>query len=110
MLFTPFRYPPLQYGSRFGARHERGIWYGAGSPRTAFAEVAYYRLLFLEGRHAALELVTTALSAFTVRMRTLHGIDLTAAPFDAHRTEISSPLSYTESQTLGQNMRTVGVE
>jgi hypothetical protein len=40
LLFTPFRYPPLRHGSRFGSRHELGIWYGAEQQRTAFAEVA----------------------------------------------------------------------
>src|SRR6185436_5312824 len=49
LLFTPFRYPPLPHGSRFGGRHERGIWYGSLELRSAFAEVAYYRLLFIEG-------------------------------------------------------------
>src|SRR5688500_4060934 len=29
LLATPFRYPPLRHGSRFGTRHERGIWYGS---------------------------------------------------------------------------------
>ena len=29
LLSTPFRYPPLRHGSRFGSRHERGIWYGS---------------------------------------------------------------------------------
>ena len=41
LLATPFRYPPLRYGSRFGGRHERGIWYGSETRGTAFAEVAY---------------------------------------------------------------------
>src|SRR3954464_4226566 len=45
LLSTPFRYPPLLHGSRFGARHERGIWYGSETRRTAFAEVAYYRFV-----------------------------------------------------------------
>ena len=29
LLSTPFRYPPLPYGSRFGRRHEHGIYYGS---------------------------------------------------------------------------------
>lgn len=110
LLFTPFRYPPLRHGSRFGGRHERGIWYGAESPRTAFAEVAYYRLLFLEGTHAELDLLTTELTAFTVRMRSAHGIDLTAPPFNAHHAQIASPVSYADSQALGAGMREAGVE
>jgi hypothetical protein len=29
LLITPFRYPPLRHGSRFGSRHERGKFYGS---------------------------------------------------------------------------------
>lgn len=110
LLFTPFRYPPLRYGSRFGTRQERGIWYGAETARTAFAEVAYYRLLFLEGTHATLDLVTTALTVFTVRVRSDRGIDLASPPFDAHHHDIASPTSYVASQPLGRAMREAGVE
>ena len=110
LLFTPFRYPPLRHGSRFGTRQERGIWYGSESQRTAFAEVAYYRLLFLDASHAALALVTTALTAFTVRMRTTKGIDLDAPPFDAHRDVLASPVFYSDSQSLGHAMRDAGIE
>ncbi len=110
LLFTPFRYPPLRYGSRFGARHERGIWYGSETRRTAFAEVAYYRLLFLEGTQASLGSVITQLTAFTVRMRTLRGVDLAAPPFDAHRRAIASPTRYAAAQALGSAMRAAGVE
>lgn len=110
LLSTPFRYPPLRHGSRFGSRHERGIWYGSTERRTAFAEVAYYRLLFLEGSHAPLGLVTTPLTAFTVRMRSARGIDLVAPPFASHRRAISSPASYASSQALGSAMRRAAVE
>ncbi len=110
LLFTPFRYPPLAHGSRFGGRHERGIWYGSVDRRSAFAEVAYYRLLFLEGTHASLGTVTTALTAFTARVRTARGVDLIAPPFDAYRRAIASPTSYASSQPLGTAMRSAGVE
>jgi hypothetical protein len=110
LLFTPFRYPPLRHGSRFGGRNERGIWYGSGDKRTAFAEVAYYRLVFLEGTRADLGALTTQLTAFTVRMRSARAVDLVAPPFDAHRKEIASPVSYASSQALGHAMRTAGVE
>lgn len=110
LLFTPFRYPPLRHGSRFGGRKERGIWYGSMNHRTAFAEVAYYRLLFIEGTRASLGTVTTSLSAFVGRVRTARGIDLTAPPFHAHRRAIASPSSYTASQSLGTAMRRAGVE
>ena len=63
LLFTPFRYPPLRHGSRFGARSEPGIWYGSESQRAAFAEVAYYRLLFLEASSANLGALEVELTA-----------------------------------------------
>ena len=110
LLATPFRYPPLRHGSRFGRRHERGIWYGSETRRAAFAEVAYYRLLFLEGTSAPLEPVTTQLTAFTVRARSARGIDLTSPPFDAHKRAIASPTRYDASQPLGSAMRDAGIE
>ncbi len=110
LLFTPFRYPPLRHGSRFGRRTERGIWYGSIERRTAFAEVAYYRLLFLEGTRADLGMVTSELTAFTGAVHTTRGIDLITPPFEASRRDISSPSSYRASQSLGAEMRESGVE
>jgi hypothetical protein len=110
LLSTPFRYPPLSWGSRFGSATERGIWYGAEGVQTVFAEVAYYRLLFLEGTSADLGTVVTPLTLFRVRVHSQAGIDLAAAPFDAHRDVIASPVSFAESQALGRAMRAAGVE
>ena len=110
LLFTPFRYPPLRHGSRFGTRREPGIWYGSMDRRTAFAEVAYYRMVFLEGSAASLGTVETALTAFSANVRATRGIDLTQSPFDHHRGAISSPTSYTSSQALGNAMRADAVQ
>jgi hypothetical protein len=109
LLFTPFRYPPLRYGSRFGTRNEPGIWYGSETRRTAFAEVAYYRLVFLEGTSADLGLLQTELTAFRVVVRTERGIDLTALPFAAHEAVLASRISYAETQALGSDMRSAHV-
>lgn len=110
LLSTPFRYPPLRHGSRFGGRHERGIWYGSEGRRTAFAELAYYRLIFLAGTRANLDGLATWHTAFMVRVRTALGVDLTAVPFDVHREAIASPADYTAPQALGTAMRTSSVE
>jgi hypothetical protein len=110
LLFTPFRYPPLRHGSRFGARTEPGIWYGAETQRTAFAEVAYYRLLFIEGTQADLGLLQTELTIFRASVRTPRGIDLTVDPFAAHGAALASPTSYQETQPFGTAMRAAGVE
>jgi hypothetical protein len=110
LLFTPFRYPPLRHGSRFGDRNSRGIWYGAELVSTAMAEVAYYRLVFLEGTTAALDRLTVELTAFRAKAHATHGVDLVAAPFAAHRSAIASPVQYESSQALGAAMRADGVE
>ena len=110
LLLTPFRYPPLTRGSRFRTRAEAGVWYGAREQRTAFAEAAYYRLLFLEGTTAAIGSLELDLSAFRAAFETPRGVDLTRAPFAAHRAAISSPVTYADSQPLGREMREDGVE
>jgi hypothetical protein len=110
LLGTPFRYPPLRYGSRFGTRHEPGLWYGSEDQRTVFAEAAYYRFVFLEGTRADLGLLTTWHTAFRVQVRTDRGLDLTTRPFTPVRPAISSPVTYAESQQLGRDMGEAGVE
>jgi hypothetical protein len=110
LLSTPFRYPPLRHGSRFGTRARRSLWYGSSRRRTAFAETAYYRLLFLEGTSADLGTVAVELSVFRVGLRTSRGIDLGRAPFDRHVETIASPTSYAATQLLGNAMRDDGVQ
>lgn len=110
LLFTPFRYPPLRHGSRFGTRAERGIWYGSETRPTAFAEVAYYRLLFLEGTTAKLTSLEIDLTAFRAAIRTGRGVDLSAPPFQAHVAVLASPISYSATQALGRAMRSANVE
>jgi hypothetical protein len=110
LIFTPFRYPPLRHGSRFGTRSERGVWYGSLTRSTALAEVAYYRLLFLDGTTARLDPLEVDLTAFRAALRTPRGVDLTGAQFARYVEEISSPSSYAASQQLGRDMRGAGVE
>jgi hypothetical protein len=110
LLYTSFRHAPLPHGSRFGTRAEGGIWYGSLLLPTAFAEVAYYRLVFLDASAADLGTVTVELSAFQAAIRTRKGIDLTRAPFAAHAGRISSKTSYATSQRLGRDLRARGVE
>ncbi|MBR9805357.1 RES family NAD+ phosphorylase, partial [bacterium] len=49
LISSPFRYPPLRHGSRFGSRYEPSLFYGSLSIQCALAECAYYRFVFLEG-------------------------------------------------------------
>jgi hypothetical protein len=110
LLFTPFRYPPLPHGSRFGTRGEPGIWYGAETLHAAFAEIAYYRLLFLDGTDADLGPLAAELTVYQVPLRTRRGVDLTAAPFSRFHAALASKTSYAATQPLGAAMRDAGVE
>ena len=110
LLFTPFRYPPLRHGSRFGTRAEHGIWYGSRTQATAFAEKAYYLLLFLEGTTAELAPLETDVSIYQAAYETRKGVDLTRGAFARYQALISSPSDYAASQTLGREMRADGVE
>lgn len=109
LLSTPFRHPPLRWGSRFGSVDERGIWYGARELATAFTEVAYYRFVFLEGTRAKLTPLSVDLSSFRVKIATARGIDLTAPPFSRFSKVLASKTETEATQRLGRAMRTAGV-
>jgi RES domain len=110
LLWTPFRYPPLEHGSRFATRTEGGLWYGSEGLVTAFAEFAYYQFYFLEGPVQPLGPLTRRVSVFQAQVRTERGVDLTRAPFVAFRSSLSSPSRYADSQALGAAMRADGVQ
>lgn len=110
LLFTSFRHPPLRWGSRFGTVTERGIWYGAKEQATCFAEVAYYRLLFLEGSSADLAPVTVELTAFVAQIRAKRSLDLTRPPFAAHEARLASKTTYAACHALGREMRAAGID
>ncbi len=111
LLWTPFRYPPLPRGSRFGRATESGIFYASLTIQTALAETAYYRFLFLSGLSKPLPVdsLTTELGAFGVRIETAHGVALESEAFDEHRAAISDPARYDVTQSLGTAMRAAGV-
>lgn len=112
LIWTPFRYPPLPYGSRFGRRIQPGIFYASLELETALAECAYYRFVFLSGLSVPLPgaRLTTEHTTFEVHIATARGVALEAEPFSRHAAAISDPVRYEASQTLGAAMREAGVE
>ncbi|CDZ77290.1 RES domain protein [Legionella massiliensis] len=110
LIFTPFRYPPLKYGSRFGSTYEPSLWYGSLQLETAFTEVAYYRLKFFEDTSADLGYVEISMTAFTAFIVSNRGIDLTVKPFDEYTKYISDKNTYEHSQLLGSHMREDNIE
>lgn len=111
LLQTPFRYPPLPHGSRFGGRFEPSIFYGSRELGTVLAETAFYRFWFWAGMAIppAREL-TTQHSVFKAGYATGRGLRLQDAPFAAHEAVLRAPEDYRETQALGAAMRAAGVE
>ena len=46
LLFTPFRYPPLRHGSRFGKTYEPSLWYGSLELETALRRLPIIVFIF----------------------------------------------------------------
>jgi len=111
LLATPFRYPPLKHGSRFGTRSEPSLFYGSLTTQTVLAEAAYYRFVFWQGMATPpAGKLDTQHTLFGAAYRTGQGLRLQAPPFDLHRAALASPSDYRASQALGTVMRTVGIE
>lgn len=110
LIFTPFRYPPLKYGSRFGRTFEPSLWYGSINLSTAFSEVAYYRLKFFADTQASLDYIELPMTAFKALIQTEQGINLTLPPFKQFEATIAHQSNHIESQNLGSEMRNAGVE
>lgn len=113
LLFTPFRYPPLKWGSRFGKGSERGLFYGSQLLATALAEVAYYRLLFWDGMNTTPETaIVTQHTGFQTGYKMGKGVDLTQAPFDSdeYARLLMDKADYSFSQTVGKCLRKNNVE
>ena len=109
LLATPFRYPPLQYGSRFGGRFEGGVWYGSMSTPTALAESAFYRLLLLDGSRGEFGVISSEHSAFRVRLESGRGFDLGWVDL-AEMQPLLSRDDYHQSQAFGRELRAAGGE
>lgn len=111
LLATPFRYPPLRHGSRFGRRHERGLYYGSLVSTTLLAEAAYYRLVYWHGMaEPPAAPLTTQHTVFSARYTCRRGVRLQDLPFSEYRRELTDPASYGATQQLGSAMREAGIE
>jgi hypothetical protein len=113
LLATPFRYgAPYPKGSRFRrAGLTPGVFYAAERVATAVAEMAFHRLLFFaDSPHTPWPLDAGEYTAFSVSYRTRRAIDLTRAPFDAHRTRWTHPVNYASCQELADAARAAGID
>ena len=109
LLFTPFRYPSGQYGSRFRDAIDPGVWYGAETVQAACAEVGYWRCRFV-----AASAGLTRLEAVAHTLLRAHaggpGIDLGAAPFAVDGAHWQHPDDYSACRSLARSARTAGLQ
>jgi hypothetical protein len=111
LLATPFRYPPLPHGSRFGGRHEPSLFYAARGVTTVLAESAYYRFVFWQGmREPPPVPLRTQHTLFGARLRARRGYSLQLPPFAAFREVLASRDDYGPTQQLGRALRDAGAD
>jgi hypothetical protein len=111
LLATPFRYPPLKHGSRFGKRSEPSLFYGSLETRTVLAEAAYYRFVFWYGMATPpAKKLDTQHTLFEAHYKSVRGLRLQDAPFKAYTERLTHPADYHATQALGAQMRASGIE
>jgi hypothetical protein len=113
LLATPFRYgAPYPSGSRFRrAGLTPGVFYGSKTTATAVAEMAFHRLLFFaDSPSTSWPADAGDYTAFSVRIRTASGLDLTATPLNAARGRWAHPTDYEPCQQLAEDAREAGLE
>ena len=108
LLATPFRYAPKQYGSRFRAPTDPGVFYGAESVRTAAAELGYWRWKFLEDAVDLDRLEPVAHTAFSAQVSTPL-IDLRQVPFSANAAAWLHRTDYSGTQAIALTARAANV-
>lgn len=112
LLKTPFRYPPLKWGSRFGRTFEPSIFYGGCSIQTTLAEAAYYRFVFwysMDGLPKK-SAIRSEHTLFSVGYHAERGVRLQLPPFNQYMHLIAHPQHYINSQLLGTAMRNSNIE
>jgi hypothetical protein len=110
LLLTPFRYPPLASGSRFGRVHQRHLFNGARALETALAERAFHVLLLMEGSPLpAGARIKRQQTAFAVEISSERGLALQRMAPEA-LAAITDPCSYAASQRCGDAMRERSVQ
>jgi hypothetical protein len=111
LLTTPFRYPPLRHGSRFGSRQTRGMFYGSRSRQGSLVEGAFYALLFWEGLiDPPPAPIRRRQTLFSVLLNARRGLQLQSIADQVAQATLRDPIAYEATQQLGVWMRDQGIE
>lgn len=113
LLSTPFRYGAFYpTGSRFRrAGLTDGVFYAAEEPRTAVAEIVFYRLLFYaESPDTPWPANAAEYTAFSAAYGTPKSVDLTKGRLAKDAAAWTHPTDYTACQVLADAARAAGIE
>ncbi|WP_299074537.1 RES family NAD+ phosphorylase [uncultured Paraglaciecola sp.] len=111
LIATPFRYPPLEYGSRFGTLTEPSFFYASESISTCLAEAAFYRFYLIAGTEEPFpKIIQSDHSLFFVQVLSHHTLDLTRISQSDIVQQLTHPGSYQFSQQIGKLGRQAGAD
>ncbi|MCF6776419.1 RES family NAD+ phosphorylase [Thiotrichales bacterium 19X7-9] len=111
LLYTPFRYPPLKHGSRFGTANEPSLFYGSLNELTCMCECAFYRLtLFHCMEEKFPQPIRTQHTLFTVPFYSNSGLDLSSSSFSEYQDKLCHISDFTFTQEFGHLLRTKGID
>lgn len=111
LISTPFRYPPLKYGSRFGAMTEPSYFYASEAVSTCLAEAAFYRFYLIDGTETPFpKVIQSEHSLFFVQVISTNTLDLTQISDTDIQKQLTDPQSYSMTQQVGQNARKGGAD
>ncbi|MEM1187463.1 MAG: RES family NAD+ phosphorylase [Pseudomonadota bacterium] len=106
LLGTPFRYPPLDYGSRFGTPHDRWIFYGSLDSETCLRECGYYRLkLLFDMAEPPPRPLGCEHTMFAVELAAERSVDLCSQGYAGMSDDLASVESYALTHRIGQQAR-----
>ena len=111
LISTPFRYPPLMYGSRFGSITEPSYFYASESILTCLAEAAFYRFYLIDGTEVPFpKKIQSEHSLFFVKVLSTRTLDLTEVSDEETQRQLTHPESYALTQKVGKHARKDGVD
>lgn len=107
LLYTPFRYPPSPWPSRFRGPTDAGVFYAGEHVRTALAEVAHWRLELLLDAVDVLVLEPATHTVFSVSIDAITADAATLRP-PTRRAAVLDPDDYAAAQAWAREVRAEG--
>lgn len=111
LIATPFRYPPLEWGSRFGTTFEPSLFYAGLSLEVVSAEVAYYLFALQDAQETPFnETLMLSRTSFEAKLNSSKHLDLLDPALDLQTDKLTCIDDYSYTHALGAQMREQGVK